>query len=120
MPAPADAPIPAPIPKQPKKTHPLLGKTIARCVVGDRIGRGATSSVFRARYKPLDKDVALKILGGDRAGDAEARARFLDEAKAVAKVDHPNIVKVFDVVEDQGNLCILMELVDGEDLTQVC
>ncbi|MCE9634691.1 MAG: serine/threonine protein kinase [Planctomycetes bacterium] len=110
MPAPEPAPIPAPLPKK----HPLYGKTIARCVIGARIGRGATSSVYRARYKPLEKDIALKVLGVDKSADEESRARFLEEAKAIAKLDHENIVKVFDVAEDQGHLCILMELVDGD------
>jgi tRNA A-37 threonylcarbamoyl transferase component Bud32 len=82
--------------------------------VGERVGRGATSSVFRARHVKLEKDVALKILGEERSADPELRARFLEEAKSIAKLDHENIVKVLDVVEDQGRLCILMEYVDGD------
>jgi serine/threonine-protein kinase len=101
---------------KPAGTSPYFGRTIARCQVGERLGRGATSHVFRARYEPLAKDVALKILAKDAAGADELRARFLSEARAVAKLDHENIVKVLDVVEDQGFLCILMELVQGPTL----
>ncbi len=101
---------------KPTGASPYLGRTIARCVVGERLGRGATSHVFRARYEPLAKDIALKILSKDAAGASELRARFLSEARAVAKLDHENIVKVLDVVEDQGFLCILMELVQGPTL----
>ena len=93
--------------------HPYFGKTIARCTVADRLGRGATSAVFRAHYEPLHKDIALKILAPGKANE-EMRTRFLHEARAIAKLDHENIVKVYDIVEDQGLLCILMELVKGE------
>lgn len=111
---PEDAPLPAGAPAS--RPHPLYGKTLARCTVGARIGRGASSNVYRARHTRLEKDVAIKVLAGDRAGDDEARARFLAEAKVIAKLDHENIVKVLDVVEDKGSLCILMELVDGESV----
>ncbi len=113
MPAPAPAPIPSPAPK-PGASNPYLGKTIARCVVGERIGRGASSSVFRAKYVPLQKDIALKILSLKNAEAAEMRERFREEAKSIAKLDHESIVKVIDVAEDQGFLCILMEYVPGE------
>lgn len=111
--APAEAAPAAPAGAR-RGQHALFGKTIARCVVGERIGRGASSSVFRAHYKPLDRDIALKILTADRAGDSAMRSRFLGEAKTIARLDQENIVKVLDVVEDQGFLCILMELVDGD------
>ena len=106
---------PGPGPAKPPSS-PYAGRTIARCKVGDRLGRGATSHVFRAHYEPLAKNVALKILSGDAAGSAEMRARFLSEARAAGQLSHENIVKVLDVVEDQGFLCILMELVEGPTL----
>jgi serine/threonine protein kinase len=91
------------------------GRVIARCRIADKLGRGATGHVFRAHYEPLAKDVAVKILAKD-ASSEEMRTRFLSEARAVAKLNHENIVKVLDVVEDQGYLCILMELVAGPTL----
>jgi tRNA A-37 threonylcarbamoyl transferase component Bud32 len=106
---------PGPGPAKPPSS-PYAGRTIARCKVGERLGRGATSHVFRAHYEPLAKDVALKILSGDAAGSAEMRSRFLSEARAAGQLSHENIVKVLDVVEDQGFLCILMELVEGPTL----
>jgi serine/threonine protein kinase len=96
--------------------HAFQGKTIARCRVGERLGRGRTSHVFKAFYEPLQKDIALKILSGDLANEAEIRASFLKEAQTVARLDHEHIVKVLDVVEDQDCLCILMEYVAGETL----
>jgi tRNA A-37 threonylcarbamoyl transferase component Bud32 len=101
---------------KPGSSSPYVGRTIARCKVGEKLGRGATSHVFRAFYEPLNKDIALKILAKDAAGSDEMRARFLSEARAVAKLNHENIVKVLDVVEDQNFLCILMELVAGPTL----
>ncbi|MCG3133791.1 MAG: Serine/threonine-protein kinase PknD [Planctomycetes bacterium] len=121
--APAPAPKPAasgagaaPAPVAAGSENPFLGKKLARCTVGQRIGRGVTSHVFKARYEPLQKDIALKILTLKGAGAEELRQRFVAEAKAIAKLDHENIVKVLDVVEDQGHLCILMEYVPGETL----
>jgi tRNA A-37 threonylcarbamoyl transferase component Bud32 len=103
-------------PAAPGGSSPYSGRVVARCRVGERLGRGATSHVFRAHYEPLSKDIALKILGKDSAGAEELRQRFLSEARSVAKISHENIVKVLDVVEDQGLLCILMELVEGPTL----
>jgi len=117
--APGAARTPAPE-KEPTTSKgppsPYTGRVIAGCLVGDRLGRGATSHVFRAKHQRLNKDIALKILGKESAGSADLRTRFLSEARAVAKINHENIVKVLDVVEDQGFLCILMELVAGPTL----
>ena len=113
MPAPTG---PGPGSAKPGGSSPYTGRTIARCEVGEKLGRGATSHVFRALYEPLNKDIALKILAKEAAGSEEMRTRFLSEARAVAKLNHENIVKVLDVVEDQTFLCILMELVAGPTL----
>jgi tRNA A-37 threonylcarbamoyl transferase component Bud32 len=92
----------------------FAGRTVCRCLVGDKLGRGATSQVFRARHLTLGKDVALKILSDDESG--EARRRILSEARAIGRLDHENIVKVLDVADHDGLLCILMELVAGRTL----
>jgi tRNA A-37 threonylcarbamoyl transferase component Bud32 len=105
-----------PGPAKSNGSSPYAGRTIARCKVGEKLGRGATSHVFRGFYEPLGKDVAVKILAKEAAGSAEMRSRFLSEARAVGKLNHENIVKVLDVVEDQSFLCILMELVAGPTL----
>jgi tRNA A-37 threonylcarbamoyl transferase component Bud32 len=102
-------------PTDPKKSSAYTGRVLARCKVGEKLGRGATSHVFRAHYQPLAKDIALKILSKD-ASSEDVRQRFTSEARAVAKLNHENIVKVIDVVEDQGFLCILMELAEGPTL----
>jgi len=94
------------------------GKTLGRCRIGRPIGRGATATVFHGVYVPLKRDVAVKILRADTAGP-EARQRFIDEGKALAKLDHENVVRVFDVVEDEGYLLIIMDFVAGRSLLEI-
>jgi serine/threonine-protein kinase len=81
------------------------------------LGRGGMGVVSQARDKLLDRDVALKQLS-QPVVDAEddARARFLREARAASRLSHPNIVSVYDVIEDGNTLFIAMEYVDGRSL----
>ncbi|MFH0965623.1 MAG: serine/threonine-protein kinase [Planctomycetota bacterium] len=95
----------------------FLGRTVGHFRIVARLGRGGTASVYRALDTRLDRKVALKILPNDGlAPDSAALARFLREAKAVARIHHPAIVSVFDVGEIDGLRYIAMEYVDGESL----
>jgi serine/threonine protein kinase len=109
------SPVPAP---RATGASPFSGKTLGRCRIGRPIGRGATATVFHASYLPLKRDVAVKILRAD-ASTPEARARFVDEAKSLAKLDHENVVRVFDVVEDGGYILIIMDFVEGRSVLDV-
>jgi tRNA A-37 threonylcarbamoyl transferase component Bud32 len=100
-------------------SSPLTGKVLGRCTIGKPLGKGGNATVFRAMYAPLKKEVAVKVLRPDAAASEETRTRFVEEARALAKLDHPHVVRVFDVVEDQGYLLIIMELVPGRNLAQV-
>lgn len=80
------------------------------------IGCGGMSAVFLARQKMLNRDVALKILPRERARDPEFVERFLREATALAKLNHPHIVNVFDAGRSRDYLYIVMEYVDGVNL----
>jgi serine/threonine-protein kinase len=82
----------------------------------DRLGHGGMATVYGARDLKLDRDVAIKLLADNFAGDDEIRKRFSREARLAAKLDHPNIVQVFDVGEDDGRPFIVMEQVDGGTL----
>jgi serine/threonine protein kinase len=80
------------------------------------IGVGGMGEVYRGRDTRLDRDVALKILSESAAGSADRRARFEREARAVAALNHPNIVSIYDVGSEDGVFFIVSELVDGESL----
>ena len=73
--------------------------------------------VYRGRDESLDRDVAIKVLAGSDA-DGDIRARFESEAKAVARLQHPNIVTIYELGEHEGSPFMAMELLDGQDLQQ--
>jgi serine/threonine-protein kinase len=87
-----------------------------RYEIKDRLGHGGMATVYSARDLKLDREVAIKLLADNFAGDDEVRKRFSREARLAAKLDHPNIVQVFDVGEDDGRPFIVMEQVDGGTL----
>jgi eukaryotic-like serine/threonine-protein kinase len=83
------------------------------------LGHGAMAVVDLARDAELDRPVALKRLAENLARDGELRARFLREARLAARLAHPNVVRVYDVGEDDGRPFIAMEYVDGETLADL-
>jgi tRNA A-37 threonylcarbamoyl transferase component Bud32 len=82
------------------------------------IGQGGMGVVYRARQKKLARVVALKILAPELSGDPAFAERFLREARAMARLEHPNIVAVHDFGETDGLCWILMEHVEGVNLRQ--
>lgn len=82
------------------------------------IGRGGMGVVYRARQKKLGRAVALKLLAPELSGDPAFAERFLREARAMARLEHPNIVAVHDFGETDGLCWILMEHVEGVNLRQ--
>jgi eukaryotic-like serine/threonine-protein kinase len=82
------------------------------------IGRGGMALVYRAREPRLDRRVAIKVLHPDRAADESYRARFLREARTVARLTHPNIVPIYAVDEIGGFVFFAMAYVAGETLSQ--
>ena len=82
------------------------------------IGEGGMGQVLRARDTKLDRDVAIKILPEAFAHDADRLARFQREAKTLASLNHPNIAAIYGLEESGGMTAIVMELVEGDDLSQ--
>jgi len=81
------------------------------------LGRGAMGHVYVAHDTVLDRDVALKVMVAQIADDPELKLRFEREARAVAKMTHPNVVTVFDLgSHSDGSSYIAMELLRGQDL----
>ena len=82
------------------------------------IGEGGMGQVYRARDTKLDRDVAIKILPDAFASDPERLARFQREAKTLASLNHPNIAAIYGLEENGGMTALVMELVEGDDLSQ--
>jgi len=83
------------------------------------IGRGGMGVVYEAEQEALGRRVALKVLPAGLAGDARARARFDREARAAARLHHTNIVPVFDVGHDDGQVFYAMQMIRGQGLDLV-
>src|SRR5262249_44445626 len=80
------------------------------------LGAGGMGEVYRARDSRLGRDVALKILPESFAGEGDRLHRFQQEAKAVAALNHPNILAVFDTAQQNGSPYLISELLEGETL----
>jgi tetratricopeptide (TPR) repeat protein/tRNA A-37 threonylcarbamoyl transferase component Bud32 len=84
-----------------------------------RLGAGGMGQVYRARDTRLGREVAVKVITHDKADDPSLQARFEREARAASALNHPNIVSVFDVGEQDGTHYIVTELVQGESLRRI-
>ena len=93
----------------------LAGGTIAGCKLEKLIGRGSMGAIYRGRHVALDRPVAVKAFSIE-SGDPAAVDRLLAEARAIAKVEHPNVVQVYDVGVDGGLFYIVMQFLEGETL----
>jgi tetratricopeptide (TPR) repeat protein/predicted Ser/Thr protein kinase len=97
----------------------MLGQTISHYHITAKLGAGGMGEVYQATDTRLDRAVALKFLPRQFSGDPDARARFEREAKALAALNHPNIVSVFDVAEHDGCPYIVMEYLEGHSVRQL-
>src|SRR6185295_13467631 len=95
---------------------PLIGMTLGGCRIQALLGRGGMGTVYRAHHIALDKPVALKVLAGHLESDVEFVERFQREARAAAKVEHPNVIHV---PEEKAQHFIILQYVDGENLEQL-
>jgi len=94
----------------------LIGRTLGHYRIVEKIGAGGMGEVYLAHDERLDRDVAIKVLHEDVAQDADRLARFEREAKAVAKLNHPNILAIHQLGTHEGSPFIVTELLDGESL----
>ena len=95
-----------------------LGTRLGVYDIRAQIGEGGMGQVFRARDTKLNRDVALKVLPDSFASDADRLARFTREAQTLAALNHPNIAHIYGLEESGGVRALVMELVEGEDLSQ--
>lgn len=95
--------------------HRMVGTTVlGQYEIIDVLGQGGMSVVFRARHLMTEQEVALKVLPPDLAAYSQVKSRFLEEAKALAQLDHPNIVHLYNFGQENGSHVLAMQYVHGQ------
>ena len=102
----------------PLSTASLVGSQLAGYLILSRLGRGGMADVYAARDMNLERDVAIKVLRPDLARDRDYITRFRREAKAAAKLNHSNIVQIYEVGENASRHYIAQELISGQNLKE--
>src|ERR1700674_352368 len=103
-----------------RKEHPVIDKVLGRYRVVAKIGEGGMGVVYRGRDDVLHRDVALKVVKKDVSLDQSGGPNLLHEARASSSLAHPNICTIHEVGETDGELYIVMELVEGKSLRIMC
>jgi tetratricopeptide (TPR) repeat protein len=94
----------------------LAGKTIGKYVIDTLVGRGGMGDVYKARDPQLNRLVAVKVLSPDLVSNEVARRRFLRETRLACRVSHPYVASVYDVLEEEGRVYLVMEWIRGSRL----
>ncbi len=94
----------------------MIGKTLGHYTVSTLIGRGGMGEVYQAKDQKLGRDVAIKVLPEEFAGDTDRVARFQREAKLLASLNHPNIGSIYGLEESKGINFLVLELIKGDTL----
>jgi len=98
----------------------LIDQVLGHCRVVAKIGEGGMGTVYRAHDEVLHRDVAVKVVKKSGGFDSATSQNLLNEARASSSLSHPNICTIHDVGESDGELYIVMELVEGKSLHEMC
>jgi len=96
----------------------MIGQTIGKYRVEERIGRGGMGTVYRAVDETLHREVAVKVLNAE-LNDPEIARRFRAEAVTVARLSHPGIATIYELFQHDGQWLMIMEFVRGETLERL-
>jgi len=104
--------------KTPPVINDLAGRRVGRFMVQDRIGAGGMGHVYRAEDTILKRVVAIKRMAPQLQFDERDRERFLKEAQRASALNHPNIAAIHDVIEEKGEILLVMEYIEGQTLRE--
>src|SRR6266478_2020170 len=96
----------------------LSGSVVGRFRIGDRLGKGGMGEVYRAEDTKLKRTVALKRLAPALRADSLYRLRFLEEAERASRFSDSHVAALYDVLEEQGEIFLILEYVEGQNLRQ--
>ena len=96
----------------------MIGKTISHYKILEKIGAGGMGVVYKAQDTKLKRTIALKFLPPELTRDKDAKERFFIEAQAAAALNHPNILTVYEMDEDEDQIYIATEYIDGQNLKE--
>ena len=97
----------------------LVGQKLGTYEIQDVIGQGGMATIYKAWHPALERFAAIKVLLPHLLSDAEFVQRFQQEARAAAKLKHPNIVTIYDVTHQENYYYIVMEYVEGQPLDEI-
>ncbi|MCP5115748.1 MAG: serine/threonine protein kinase [bacterium] len=97
----------------------MVGRTLSHYQIVEKIGEGGMGVVYKAWDTRLERPVAVKVLATERTADPDRKRRFVQEAKTASSLNHPNIITIYDIGNEDGVDFIAMEFVAGQTLEQV-
>ena len=97
----------------------LIGRIIGMIHIERQIGRGGMGDVYEGFHQKLKRRVAVKVIRKDKDLKEITRARFLREARVLSRLDHPNICRIYDYLEEEACDLLVLELIEGKQLKTI-